>query len=236
MSHGPHAPVPDPPAGGRGGVGRRVALNDFFSFFSVALLTATLRSTTPLLFAAMGGLISERSGVTNIALEGLMLLGAFAAVTGTYYTGRPFIGLLVGVVAAALVAAIFAVWCVTLRADQIVAGTAVVLLGLGVTAFLVQRIWGQAGGSPSVARLPSIGGLNILIPVAFAVVPLVHYVLFTPGPASASSLLASIRRLQKASASTSLATAAPASSSAAPSPALAVPIYRLATSHSSPPT
>jgi ABC-type uncharacterized transport system permease subunit len=127
----------------------------------------------------MGGLISERSGIVNLALEGLMLLGAFAAAAGSDATGNPFLGLLIGVAAATAGAAVLAVWCISLRADQVVAGTAIVLLGTGLTAFLVQRIWGQAGGSPTVDRLPSIGGgLNVLVPVAFLLVPVVHLALF----------------------------------------------------------
>lgn len=130
----------------------------------------------------MGGLLSERSGVSNIALEGLMLLGAFAAAAGAYFSGNPGVGLVVGVAAGMLGALVFAVWSVSLRADQIVAGTAINLLGVGLTAFLVQRIWDQAGGSPSVARLPTfeIGGstLNVLVPLALLAVPVVHLVLF----------------------------------------------------------
>ena len=148
-------------------------------FFSVALLTATLRASSPLIFAAMGGLLSERSGVTNLALEGLMLIGAFAAAFGSDLAGNAVAGLLIGVAAATAAALLFAVWAITLRADQIVAGTAIVLLGSGLTAFLVQRIWGQAGGSPTVARLPGIGnGLNVLVPVALLLVPVVHVGLF----------------------------------------------------------
>lgn len=131
----------------------------------------------------MGGLLSERAGVMNIALEGLMLVGAFAAAAGDYYTGSPFLGLLIGVVAAALMSCIHAIWCVTLRGDQIVAGTAINLLGVGIPAFLVQRLFGTAGGTPSVERLPTIGqGLNILVPVAFGLVPLVQYVVFHTKP------------------------------------------------------
>lgn len=145
----------------------------------MALLTATLRSAAPLVFAAMGGLLSERSGVTNIALEGFMLMGAFAAVAGTWFSGNPFIGLLVAILGGALGGTVFAYWAVSLKADQIVAGTAIVLLGLGLTSFLTEQIWGQAGGSPPVQRLPTIGaGLNILLPVAFLLVPITHWFLF----------------------------------------------------------
>lgn len=158
--------------------GRR-PLDELTGFFSVALLTATLRSAAPLVFAAMGGLLSERSGVTNIALEGFMLMGAFAAVAGTWFSGNPFVGLLVAVLTGGLGGLIFAYWAISFKADQIVAGTALVLLGLGLTSFLTEHIWGQAGGSPPVQRLPTIGvGLNILLPVAFLLVPLTHWFLF----------------------------------------------------------
>src|SRR5688500_6005853 len=136
--------------------GRR-PLDELLSFFSVALLTATLRSASPLIFAAMGGLLSERSGITNISLEGFMLMGAFAAVAGTWFSNSPFVGLLVAVITGAVGGFVFAFWAITLRADQIVAGTAIVLLGLGLTSFLTEQIWGQAGSSPGVQRLPTIG-------------------------------------------------------------------------------
>jgi ABC-type uncharacterized transport system permease subunit len=152
-------------------------------FFTTALLTATLRFTTPLLFAAMGGLLSERSGVMNIALEGFMLVGAFASVVGTYYLHDPWLGLLCGLLAAGATASIHAFWCITLRADQIVAGTAINLLGAGIPAFLLQRLFGTSGRSPSVEKLPNItGGINVLVPVAFAMVPIIWYLLFTTRP------------------------------------------------------
>lgn len=148
-------------------------------FFTMALLTATLRMTTPLLFAALGGLISERSGIINIALEGMMLTGAFFAVAGTHWTGNPWLGLLIGVVSAGLAALIHAYWCITLRANQIVAGTAVNLIAAGITAFLIQRIWGQAGASASVDKLPNLAsGISILLPLAFILVPIVGFALF----------------------------------------------------------
>ncbi|MER3436760.1 MAG: ABC transporter permease, partial [Chloroflexota bacterium] len=147
-------------------------------FFTIELLTAVLRTATPLLFAAMGGLLSERSGVMNIALEGFMLLGAFTAVTGTYYLHDPFLGLLCGALAGAAGAAIHAVWCVSFRADQIVAGTALNLLGAGIPIFLIQRLWQQSGRTPSVEKLPMIAsGVSILVPIAFALVPAVWYLL-----------------------------------------------------------
>lgn len=150
--------------------------------FTSALFWATLRMTAPLLFAAMGGLISERSGIMNIALEGFMLIGAFTAVLGTYYLDSPWIGLLCGMAAGGLGALIHAYWTVTLKADQIVTGTALTLLGAGIPAFLIKRIFDQAGGTPSVERLPSLGSISILTPVAFLLVPAMHYFLFMTKP------------------------------------------------------
>ncbi len=154
-------------------------LDDLRDFFSLALLTATLRMATPLIFAAMGGLLSERSGVMNIALEGFMLVGAFASAAGAHYTGNPYLGLLIGAAAAAFTALVHAIWCITFRGDQIVAGTAINLLGIGVPAFLLQRLFGTAGRSPAVDKLPSfVSGLNVLVPAAFLVVPVVAYLLY----------------------------------------------------------
>jgi simple sugar transport system permease protein len=148
-------------------------------FFTIELLKAILRMTTPLLFAAMGGLLSERSGIMNIALEGMMLTGAFFSVAGTHWTGNPWLGLLIGLLAAGLLALVHAFWCITIRSDQIVTGTAVNLIGGGMTAFLIQRIWGRAGATGDVERLPMIAsGINILVPVAFLLVPVIWFVLF----------------------------------------------------------
>jgi simple sugar transport system permease protein len=108
-----------------------------------------------------------------------MLMGAFAAVAGTWFSGSPFVGLFIAILTGALGGFVFAYWAISLRADQIVAGTAIVLLGLGLTSFLTEQIWGQAGGSPPVERLPTIGqGMNVLLPVAFLLVPITNWFLF----------------------------------------------------------
>ena len=126
-------------------------------FFDIFFLKTVLKLTTPLLFAALGGLLSEKSGVMNIALEGLMLIGAFFSVVGVWYFENVWIGVLLGVVAAMAAAFIHAFWCITLRADQIVAATAINLLGGGLTIFLMVRIWDTSGQTPRVERLPVLG-------------------------------------------------------------------------------
>lgn len=147
-------------------------------FFTLDLLTRILRVSTPLILAALGGLISERSGVINIALEGLMLTGAFFAVAGTYWTGNVYAGLLIGVLCAMAGALIHAVWSITFHGNQIVVGTAVNLIAMGLTAFLVKAIWDSAGGSDRVTSLPSFWDMSILVPIAFAFVPVVAFFLF----------------------------------------------------------
>ena len=152
-------------------------------FFDVFLLKTILEMATPLIFAAMGGLLSERSGIINIALEGLMLLGAFFAVVGVHYFDSPYLGLLVGVLAAMVGALIHAIWSITLRGDQIVAATAINLLGSGITIFLMQRIWNQSGQTTTVRKLPDFwGNVSILVPVAFLTVPAIYFLLYRSKP------------------------------------------------------
>ncbi|MEO8074276.1 MAG: ABC transporter permease, partial [Acidobacteriota bacterium] len=91
----------------------------------IALFFSMIRLATPLIFAALGGLFSERSGVINIALEGLMLAGAFTGAVITYEAGNPYLGLLAGMVAGGFLAYVYAVACIKFQADQVVSGMAI---------------------------------------------------------------------------------------------------------------
>jgi simple sugar transport system permease protein len=116
----------------------------------VQLLGPTLRISTPLVFAALGGMFSERAGVINIALEGLMLVGAFGAAVGTLVTHSPWLGSLLGMGAGVTLAAVYALLVIRLRANQIVAGTAVNLLALGLTPFLCKVLYDVTGSTPNI--------------------------------------------------------------------------------------
>src|SRR5215207_831288 len=105
-----------------------------FELFTLALLFSAIRLATPLIFAALGGMFSERSGVINIALEGMMLAGAFTAAVATHFTGNPWLGLCAAVAAGVAVAGIHAAAAIGFPADQVVSGTAINLLMLGVPA------------------------------------------------------------------------------------------------------
>ena len=121
-----------------------------------ALFAATLRYATPLVFASIGGLFSERSGVVNIGLEGMMLMGAFFAVWGADVTGQWTLGLAIGMVAGGLTGLLHAFFAVSLRADQIVGGTAINFLALGLTTYLFFKIYGSEGTPTDLSTIPDV--------------------------------------------------------------------------------
>ncbi len=123
----------------------------------VALAGLTLIKATPLIFAALGGVLSERSGVVNIGLEGIMVAGAFAAVCVAGATGSPLWGAFAGVLAGAALAAILAFVATRLGFDQIVAGTGLNVLALGGAAFGLVLVFGQPGASREVPAFGSAG-------------------------------------------------------------------------------
>ncbi|NMB00826.1 MAG: ABC transporter permease [Firmicutes bacterium] len=161
--------------------------------FNTAVFAAALRMATPLIFAALGGIFSERSGVVNIALEGMMLVGAFTAMFVTYHTGLPWVGVLGAIAAGALMGLLHAIFCVRYRANQVVTGTAINIFAGGLTVFLLRDFFGAAGTSPSVSTIPDItipllnqipwigkiiGRQNPLVYLALLAVVLVHIVIY----------------------------------------------------------
>lgn len=144
--------------------------------FTIALIWSTIRLSTPLILAALGGLFSERSGVINIALEGMMLAGAFTAAAVTYAAGNPFVGLLAGMGAGFLIGAIHAVACIRYRADQVVTGTAINILMIGLPPFLSGAFFLSSGSTPQIPKDHLIPWTPIVI--AFILVPLTWYVLY----------------------------------------------------------
>ncbi|RLI57212.1 MAG: ABC transporter permease [Candidatus Thorarchaeota archaeon] len=120
------------------------------------LIRSTLQMSTPLVLAALGGMYSERSGIVNIGLEGMMLIGAFGAVAATYYTNNPWLGLLAAVVAGGGLAAIHAIITVKLKGNHIVSGTGIILFAGGFTTLMLEVIWQARGVSDEVTRVPQI--------------------------------------------------------------------------------
>jgi len=121
----------------------------------IAFLIQTLRIATPYLFAAAGGIISERAGIIALTLEGFMLTGAFCAALGSYYTGSPWVGILGGAAGGLLAALLHALATIRYRADQVVVGIAMNLLAVGVTRFFLRLAFDSSSNSP---RVPGFGG------------------------------------------------------------------------------
>lgn len=157
------------------------------------VLNTTLRLSIPLVFAAMGGLLSERAGVFNIALEGQILFGAFGAALGAYYFGSPFAGLLVAVAFGAVAGLLLAVLGVTLKVNQIVVGIAIILFAIGFTSFMSRLVFPGGGTNlnlqglgpiaiPLLSDIPIIGRIlffqNGLVYAALLLVAAVHFLLF----------------------------------------------------------
>ncbi|MGH3006454.1 MAG: ABC transporter permease [Gaiellaceae bacterium] len=124
--------------------------------FSVGLVAATLRFATPLAFAAIGGIFSERSGVVNIGLEGMMLAGAFFGIVAVAETGQWELGILAAMAAGGLLALMHAFFSIHLQADQIISGFAVNFLALGVTGYLFRSIYGRSGTPELAEEIPDI--------------------------------------------------------------------------------
>ena len=168
-----------------------------------SLLNATLRISTPLIFAAMAGLFAERSGVIDFSLEGKMLAGAFVAATGTYYLGSPWLGLFLAIISCVSLSMLHGFASVTHKGDQVVSCVAINILISGITVALAAAWFGKDGLTPilpdeltfreitlpfeeSMRSVPIIGtiysdiisGHYIFVYLAFISVPLVHWIVF----------------------------------------------------------
>ena len=150
--------------------------------FLLILFFSTIRTATPLIFAALGGMFSERAGVINIALEGLLLAGAFTAAVVTYELQNPYIGFLCGIISGAALAFVFAIAVIKFEADQVVTGFAVSLLMIGLPAVISAAIYDSAGSTEQIGKeflLPEFGNrLNIASILAFVLVPVCWYVIY----------------------------------------------------------
>lgn len=118
--------------------------------FLLILLASTLRVSLPLIFAALGGMFSERSGVINIALEGMMLIGAFTSAVFALSFHSPWVGALAGGAAGVLTAALYAFFVIKLKANQIVTGVAINMLAMGIPPFFLKVLYGSTASSPSI--------------------------------------------------------------------------------------
>jgi simple sugar transport system permease protein len=160
--------------------------------FTADLVASMFVFSTPLTYAAIGGMFSERGGVVNIGLEGMMLMGAFWGIYGADKSGSWVLGLLIGMLAGGLLALVHAFFAIHLRADQIVGGTAVNFLALGITGYFFVQLYHGENVSAGVPRIPNVnlhiadvpffgpafGHLNLMIWIGFLLVGVSYVVMF----------------------------------------------------------
>ena len=148
----------------------------------ISFLTQMIRIAVPYLFAASGGVIAERSGIISLGLEGYMLTGAFSATLGAHYSGSPWIGVLAGVFGGLVFGLLHAVASIRYRADQVVTGTAINLLAIGVTRFFLKLAFASSSNSPRIEGLGGNQALhgfdNPLLWLGLLVAPALAFVLY----------------------------------------------------------
>ena len=160
---------------------------------ATSLLASTVEFSTPILLAALGEVLTERSGVMNLGIEGIMLIGAFCGFWGALTTGNPWFGILLALIAGALVGVLKAFFSITLKANQVIAGLAIWILGIGLSTYLSRTVLGIIPGTimipglekapiPLLSNIPFIGEIffnhNVLVYLTLLLVPVLHFILF----------------------------------------------------------
>ena len=178
---------------GLGILATRSGVGNLNQVFDAQLIAQTFAFATPLVFGAIAGIFSERSGVVNIGLEGMMLMGAFWVCTAPTRAARWVVGLLVGMGVGGVLALVYAFFAIHLRADQIVGGTAVNFLALGITGYFFFQLYNGNYVPDGVSTIPNfripwisgqhflgpaIGNLSVMVWAGFALVILSYIVLF----------------------------------------------------------
>jgi len=127
-----------------------------------ALLAAAVKAGTPLLYATLGGIIAERGGVLNLGIEGMMITGAFFGFLGAHLTGSPWAGILLAACSGGIAAALHAFFCIVLRGNQVVAGLALTMLGLGLADYLGTPYLGVSTAGFTACAIPMLENIPVL--------------------------------------------------------------------------
>jgi general nucleoside transport system permease protein len=154
-------------------------MEGFIGLFNTDLFAAMIRLSTPISLAAIGAVICERSGIVNIAMEGIMIVGAFFAVVGTFITGSPWTGMLVGMLAGGVFSLLHALGTVTLHLDHVVSGAVVNILAFGLTEFFMVVFFGHPGTTDTIPT--SLGEMQWAVP-GLSKIPFFGRILFNQTP------------------------------------------------------
>lgn len=154
-------------------------MSGFFSIVNTDLLFAMVRLATPIALAGIGAVVCERAGIVNIALEGIMIIGAFFAVVGAHFTGSPWVGLVTGVIAGGLFSLIHGAATITFHLDHVVSGAVLNILSFGIVAFLMVLIYGHPGTTDPIPK--GLAEYRLVIPL-LSEIPIIGKVLFAQTP------------------------------------------------------
>ncbi|WXR62437.1 ABC transporter permease [Peptostreptococcaceae bacterium AGR-M142] len=163
--------------------------------FDLALLQNTIRTATPLILAALGGLLTMHAGILNIGMEGMILMGAFFGVLGSYFFSSSLAGVIIAIIAGMLMGALFGLFVIDLKSDEFIIGIAINIFAGGVTVFLLRSIFGVKGAfsSPDIVSLPNLNipffnniefldkvfnNHSILVYVSWILIALIYIILY----------------------------------------------------------
>jgi len=144
----------------------------------ISLILATIRQAAPILITAIGGMFSELTGVVNIGLEGMMLMGAFSAAVVSYYTGNPYIGILGGMLAGGIMALLHAILSIKYKGNQVVSGVAINLFASGFTVFMLRVLFNQSGNTPTVPKTQTFLGISIIVFIIYIIAIASHWFIY----------------------------------------------------------
>ena len=150
------------------------------SYFFIALLAATVQSGTPVLYATLGEILTERAGVLNLGIEGIMMVGALGAFLASQAFGSPLIGFVAGGLCGAGLAGLHGLVCLVFQGNQVVSGLALTILGTGLANFWGTPYVGQTAPGFSTLPVPLLGRIPVLGPIFFQHDPLVYLSLAIP--------------------------------------------------------
>jgi simple sugar transport system permease protein len=159
----------------------------------ITILSSGIRFASPILFASLGELITERAGILNLGLEGIMLASAFTSFAGTYFTGSLAFGLLLGILTGMAFGFFMGAMSISIKVNQVIAGIAIWILGVGISSFAYRILWGKETTVPQIKgfsdlnipflnSIPILGDLffkyNLLVYIAFLLVPIINFILY----------------------------------------------------------
>ncbi|HAS79854.1 MAG TPA: ABC transporter permease [Fusobacteriaceae bacterium] len=144
----------------------------------ISLILATIRQAAPILITAIGGMFSELTGVVNIGLEGMMLMGAFSAAVVSYYTGNPYIGILGGMIAGGIMAFLHGILSIKYKGNQVVSGVAINLFASGFTVFMLRVLFNQSGNTPTVPKTQTFLGMSVIVFIIYAIAIASHWFIY----------------------------------------------------------